>query len=100
MSKPITIVAVEGGFTVSVSAERAKAYGAKRRKRPVNGNVAVGSDGAGLQIVPGLEPLIYDREGALSVAHQIGRYLLGFGDLVFAYTDAPKGFFDAGEGEP
>lgn len=93
--KPIEIRACVGGFTVHVDGATARAYGAKKRKKPVDGNVCAHPDGS-LQIVPGLNPAkVFDRDGAASIAHQIGRYMLGFGDLVFAYTDAPAGFFES-----
>lgn len=91
--KPITISEVQGGYAINVNWQVAQAYGCKKRKLPVNGNVCKHRDGVGLDIVPGRVPEPFDLETAKSLAHQIGRYMLGFGDLVFAYTDAPEGAF-------
>lgn len=89
--KPIEIVACDGGYSVRVNAGAAINYG-YRGKKQVSGTVTRMPNGK-LDIVWGAEPAIVDAERAKSLAHTIGRYKLGFGDLVFAYTDAPAGFF-------
>jgi hypothetical protein len=35
---------------------------------------------------PSGEPALFTREEAVHVAHQVGRYYLGLGDIVFSYT--------------
>jgi hypothetical protein len=92
MSKPITIHAVTGGFTVEVSDTRSKAYGAKSRKVRPDGFLCREASGQ-LSIGRLRAPTVFDREQAVSLAHQVGRYTLGFGDFVAAYTDAPEGFW-------
>lgn len=91
--KPIEIVSVGNGYTVHVHGDLARAYGARKRRKPYDGAVTRIPSG-GLDIVAGAEPAVVDAEQAKSLAHLIGRCKLGFGDLVFAYTSAPAGFFD------
>ena len=90
MSKPIKISKVKGGYHVflrdvplvkgdsgtGVTLDRARAGLSKSGfkggyKPPVN-----------------TEPvLIKKKEDAVGLAHQVGRYLLNMGDMVFAYTE-------------
>ncbi len=93
MSKPIQIRAHAQGYTVHVDGAAAQRYGAKKRKKPIDGNVHIAKGGVGVSIVRGLEATPVEMDTAKTLAHQIGRYMLGFGDLVFAYTDAPEGFW-------
>lgn len=93
MSKPITIRAVDGGYTVEVSDVRSRAFGAKKRKVQPDGFVSRNAEGA--VVIGRLQaPVTLSAEDAKSIAHTVGRYMLGFGDLVFAYTDAPSGFWE------
>jgi hypothetical protein len=85
MKKPIKIVKTIGGYLVYVNGtpvvktskgvdfDRAKAglETPKAYKPPVEVN-----------------PICFDMAGdAASIAHRIGRYILGLGDLAFAYTE-------------
>lgn len=91
MTKPIEILELSTGkYAVRVDETLARAFGAKGRKLP-HGNVFRGSDGK--LDIGGKAPEGFSLEDAKSVAHRIGRYKLGFGDLVFAYTSAPEGAF-------
>lgn len=89
---PITITALESGlFSVACDATAARAFGA--RKKTLASGVVVKLASGKLDFVADGTPHAFDRESALSIAHTIGRYKYGFGDLVFAYTSAPEGFF-------
>lgn len=88
--KPIEIRETSNGkYTVHVDGPTARAYGAKRRKKPLDGHVR--QDGAMLAIDDQQPALECEWDRAVSLAHQIGRYMMGFGDLVFAYTTYPAG---------
>lgn len=75
MDKPITITKLETGFSVTVNAEAARRFGAKPQQVEKAVKRATTWTGA-----------CETREDAMSRAHFIGRYFLGFGDMVFTYV--------------
>lgn len=94
MSKPLSIAAVDGGFTLHFDTEIAKRYG--MRQAPKNmaqaGCVRVLPDGTLTLRAVVAPPFVFaTHEDAVSTAHTIGRYKMGFGDLVFAYCDYAAG---------
>lgn len=91
--KPIEIRAADGGYTVHVDSNAAKAYGARSKRGKVCHGAVTRLASGGLDIVADATPAIVSADEAKSLAHLIGRYKLGFGDMVFAYTAAPHGFF-------
>ena len=106
MSKPIIIQATDWAqpgpspeplYTVQVDHKQASAFGARKRKGgPVDGYAFRTSKGQ-IDFHPEATPVGWTKDEAMHIAHSVGRYMMGFGDLVFAYTSAPEGFFEEGE---
>jgi hypothetical protein len=93
-SKPIIITAFDDGYCIRVDADAAKRYGAKKRKSVVSGWVVRRGLDNRLDIISECsEPAVFTADDAKHVAHYIGRYLMGFGDMTFAYADAPTADF-------
>ena len=57
----------------------------------VKGKLAINQKAVGVRVgknyrPPTGEPAVFTRPEAISIAHQIGRYIFKLGDLVYAYT--------------
>jgi hypothetical protein len=92
MSKPILVQRVGSKWEIFVDVSSALAYGAKTPRikklaKKTSGMVAVsrGADGM-LDLVPDGKPAHFTRDEADGLAHKIGNYMLGLGDMVYAYT--------------
>lgn len=94
--KPIVLQKVGAKWEVYLNMPAALAYGAKGKRMdmyPHDAMVPVvqAGVGKGLDLVPGGKPAKSTKEKASHLAHHIGRYMLGFGDMVFAYTEERRG---------
>jgi hypothetical protein len=90
MLKPITIERHPEGYAVFVDARASEQYGARKprgKKARPDGVVVRGPKGLELK-ADTADPSFFTAAEAKSVAHYIGRYMLGFGDMVYAYTAA------------
>lgn len=65
----------------------------RRKKKPLPAG-PVCRRGRELSFEPDGEPGQFSKDEAAHIAHKIGRYMLGLGDLVFSYTAAPTGFWE------
>ena len=55
--------------------------------RYTESEVPVVREGNQVDLVPGGKPSKFTKEQALSLAHQIGRYLFNLGDFVYTYVE-------------
>ena len=90
MRKPIKITKVKGGYHVFlhdvplVQADSGKGITIDRARA----GLSVTGFKGGWKPPVNTEPLlIKKKEDAIGLAHQVGRYMLNMGDLVFAYTE-------------
>lgn len=68
----------------------ARSYGGRgprMKMYPSDAIVPVVKSGTGLDLVPDGTPAKFTKKEADSLAHNIGRYMLGFGDFVSSYTE-------------
>lgn len=92
-SKPIQITRWRGKWRVLVEADAAKRFGARgsrvRDWKP-GATIAVSRVDGKLDLVPEGLPAAFTLEEAKDIAHKVGRYMLGFGDFVDAYTNVVR----------
>jgi len=92
--KPLVVRKVGSRWEVYLNMPGALAYGAKgprMKMYPHGAMVPVARDvrpdaPKGVDLTPGGPPAKFKKGDADHLAHMIGRYMLGFGDLVSAYT--------------
>lgn len=91
--KPIIIERTEQGHMVLLrGVEVLRAYGVGVKQAGRYGDTVVirdpSSGGLDLKSRKNAVPVaFFSEDDAMHLAHKIGRYKLGFGDLVFAYVD-------------
>lgn len=88
--KPIILEQHGRKWHVLLDVDAARAYGAKEkslRGYPAGAIVPVTREGKAVDLTVGGAPSAFTKDEAKHIAHMIGRYKLGFGDMVFAYTE-------------